>query len=338
MREQVKELWKLCFPDDSDEFVNLYFSSRYTDEINSAITEDGRVVSALQRIPYPMQFMDTVIPVAYISGACTHPEFRSRGLMSQLLDEAHRRMYTDGKYLSLLIPANEGLVGYYAKFGYRVSFQQEEKLLTGMCKTVDNSECQLIFNKLCLLENEVRELTDFVNQQLSTYSASILHPLHDMKIVLSDLHLSGGQAWTAHDEKGNLCALALLIASDNQVVIKELVATEAKAESAMLSFIFSRYSVSEAVKPSPCGMARVINAYRMLEAVAHGMEGRHIVEIYGDSLIPENNGVYFISDGKCRKTENHDCVTDAECLRMHINDMPSWLFRNMKPYMSLMLD
>lgn len=62
MREQVKELWKLCFPDDSDEFVNLYFSSRYTDEINSAITENGRVVSALQRIPYPMQFMDTVIP------------------------------------------------------------------------------------------------------------------------------------------------------------------------------------------------------------------------------------------------------------------------------------
>ena len=106
MREQVKELWKLCFPDDSDEFVNLYFSSRYTDEINSAIVERGRVVSALQRIPYPMKFMDTVIPVAYISGACTHPDFRSRGLMSQLLDEAHRRMYTDGKYLSLLIPAN----------------------------------------------------------------------------------------------------------------------------------------------------------------------------------------------------------------------------------------
>lgn len=64
----------------------------------------------------------------------------------------------------------------------------------------------------------------------------------------------------------------------------------------MLSFIFSRYSVSEAVKPSPCGMARVINAYRMLEAVTHGMEGKHIVEIYGDSLIPENNGIYFISD------------------------------------------
>lgn len=338
MREQVKELWKLCFPDDSDEFVNLYFSSRYTDEINSAIMENGMVVSALQRIPYPMQFMDTVIPVAYISGACTHPESRSRGLMSQLLDETHRRMYIDGKYLSVLIPANEGLVGYYSKFGYGVSFQQEEKLLTGMCKTVDNSECQLIFRELYQLKSEVQEVADFVNQQLSTYSASILHPLNDMNIVLSDLYLSGGQTWAAHDENGNLCALVLLLSTDNRLVIKELLATDVKAESAMLSFIFNHYSVSEAVKPSPCGMVRVINAYHMLETVAHGMEGKHIVEIYGDDVVSENNGVYFISDGKCRKTENHDYVTDAEFLKIHINDMPSWLFLNMKPYMSLMLD
>ena len=70
MKEQVKSLWKLCFPEDSDDFVALYFSSRYTDEINRAITENGRVVSALQRIPYPMRFNDAVIPVAYISGRC----------------------------------------------------------------------------------------------------------------------------------------------------------------------------------------------------------------------------------------------------------------------------
>ena len=66
MKEQVKSLWKLCFPEDSDDFVALYFSSRYTDEINSAITENGRVVSAIKRLPYPMRFNGAVIPVAYI--------------------------------------------------------------------------------------------------------------------------------------------------------------------------------------------------------------------------------------------------------------------------------
>ena len=212
MKEQVKSLWKLCFPEDSDDFVALYFSSRYTDEINSAITENGRVVSALQRIPYPMRFNDAVIPVAYISGACTHPDFRSRGLMSRLLDEAHRKMYADGKYLSVLIPANEGLVDYYSKSGYEICFQQDEKLLTGVCKTVDNFKTELIFNELDLLKNECSEVCDFINRQLSTYHASILHPFQDMNIVLADLALSGGKVWYANDKNGNIRSVVLLIA------------------------------------------------------------------------------------------------------------------------------
>ena len=222
MKEQVKSLWKLCFPEDSDDFVALYFSSRYTDEINSAITENGRVVSALQRIPYPMRFNDAVIPVAYISGACTHPDFRSRGLMSRLLDEAHRKMYADGKYLSVLIPANEGLVDYYSKSGYEICFQQDEKLLTGMCKTVDNFKIGLIFNELDMLKNECSEVCDFINRQLSTYHASILHPFQDMNIVLADLALSGGKVWYANDKNGNIRSVVLLIADESRIIIKEL--------------------------------------------------------------------------------------------------------------------
>ena len=237
MKEQVKSLWKLCFPDDSDDFVALYFSSRYTDEINSAITENGRVVSALQRIPYPMRFNGAVIPVAYISGACTHPDFRSRGLMSRLLDEAHRKMYADGKYLSVLIPANEGLVDYYSKSGYEICFQQDEKLLTGMCETVDNFKTELIFNELDLLKNECSEVCDFINRQLSTYQASILHPFQDMNIVLADLALSGGKVWYANDKNGNIRSVVLLIADESCIVIKELLSVDNQSETAMLGLI-----------------------------------------------------------------------------------------------------
>lgn len=337
MKEQVKALWKLCFPDDTDDFVELYFSSRYNDEINSAIVEDGMVVSALQRIPYPMQYIDKVIPVAYISGACTHPEFRSRGLMSRLLDDAHRKMYADGKYLSLLIPANEGLVAYYAKSGYEVTFQQKTKLLTGMCKTVDNSRSGLIFRELELLGKDYYDVSDFVNRQLLTFSASVLHTLQDIKIILSDLHLSGGQAWCAYTESGNICAVVFLVAAYNNVVIKELLATDKQTETAMIDFVLNHYSISHAEKPSPCGMSRVINACRMLEIVASVMDGRHIVEIYGDDVITENNGLYIIEGGACRRLYTHVSNTNS-VHRIHINSLSSWLFHDMKPYMSLMLD
>ena len=91
-KDEVKTLWKLCF-NDSDEFTDLYFKMRYKDEVNRVIREDGKIISALQMIPYPMTFCDEVISTSYISGACTHPDYRKHGAMKRLLNETHRCIY-----------------------------------------------------------------------------------------------------------------------------------------------------------------------------------------------------------------------------------------------------
>lgn len=44
--------------------MDLYFRMRYTEQINSAVVEDGKVIAALQRIPYPMTFAGDVVPTA----------------------------------------------------------------------------------------------------------------------------------------------------------------------------------------------------------------------------------------------------------------------------------
>ena len=64
-KDEVKTLWKLCF-NDSDEFTDLYFKMRYKDEVNRVIREDGKIISALQMIPYPMTFCDEVISTSYM--------------------------------------------------------------------------------------------------------------------------------------------------------------------------------------------------------------------------------------------------------------------------------
>ena len=84
IKEQVKALWKLCF-EDTEEFVDLYFRMRYTDRINHVIEEGGKVIAALQTIPYPMTYGGELLPVSYISGACTHPDYRNQGSMRKLL-------------------------------------------------------------------------------------------------------------------------------------------------------------------------------------------------------------------------------------------------------------
>ena len=103
-KEKVKALWQLCF-DDNEEFVEMYFRLRYKNEINIAIESGDEIVSALQMIPYPMTFCGDTVQTSYISGACTHPDFRGNGVMRELLSQAFAKMLRNGTYFSTLIPA-----------------------------------------------------------------------------------------------------------------------------------------------------------------------------------------------------------------------------------------
>ena len=104
IREQVKSLWKLCF-DDSEAFIELYFRLRYNNEVNLAIQSGEEVIAALQMLPYPMTFCGQTVPTSYISGACTHPDYRSKGVMRELLSQSFARMLRNGVLFSTLIPA-----------------------------------------------------------------------------------------------------------------------------------------------------------------------------------------------------------------------------------------
>lgn len=197
MKAQVRDLWRLCFSADSEEFVDLYFRMRYTEQINSAVVEDGKVIAALQRIPYPMTFAGDVVPTAYISGACTHPDFRGKGVMRSLLAEAHRQMYREGVVLSTLIPAEESLRLYYDRSGYALCFQQDEKLLTGKCLFVDKYSSFLRFSEIDSDKFLLDEVWNFFYEQQRKRPCALLHTREDMQAVLADWIMSGGQVWAA---------------------------------------------------------------------------------------------------------------------------------------------
>lgn len=126
IKEQVKALWKVCF-DDSEEFVEMYFRLRYKTEVNVAIKSGDEVISALQMLPYPMTFGGETVQTSYISGACTHPDFRSKGVMRELLSQSFARMLRNGVHFSTLIPAEPWLFDYYARMGYASVFKYSTK-------------------------------------------------------------------------------------------------------------------------------------------------------------------------------------------------------------------
>ena len=132
------ELWRRCF-EDTDEFIRFYFERKYSNANSLIYEENGKALSALQMLPYPMRWENVTVDTSYISGACTLPDVRNRGFMTLLLQNALQEMYDRGIAFSTLIPAEDWLFGYYAGQGYVTVFDYALHTYTPANQTMPNT-------------------------------------------------------------------------------------------------------------------------------------------------------------------------------------------------------
>lgn len=112
-----KALWLKCFPEDDAAFVDWYYARRSRPEYAlGAFTEGGAPISMLHIIPMDMLVEGASQPVGLVSGVCTDPEMRGRGLCSALFPEAFRIMRERGYAASVLQPFD---TAFYERFGYK---------------------------------------------------------------------------------------------------------------------------------------------------------------------------------------------------------------------------
>ncbi|GHV15869.1 hypothetical protein FACS1894169_08490 [Bacteroidia bacterium] len=122
----VRQMWKVCF-EDTDVFINLIFTQKYKPGNTLVYFENDIAVASLQMHPYTISFYGEEIPFAYLAGLCTLPEYRNKGYMGQLINEAHQILKERKIPLAILIPAENRLFRFYEKFDYEQVFDKSEK-------------------------------------------------------------------------------------------------------------------------------------------------------------------------------------------------------------------
>ena len=125
--EQLKSLWKSLFG-DSEAFISLFFREVVREENIRVLEEKGRIFSALYMLPYPFRIWNQEVTASYISGAGTLPEAQGRGLMRRLLIDSFKEMEHRLIPLSILIPAEPWLYGFYEKSGYATVFAYNQQV------------------------------------------------------------------------------------------------------------------------------------------------------------------------------------------------------------------
>lgn len=123
--EAVTRIWEICFGDEED-YIRYYIEHRMTKENMLVIWEDGRPVSMASFLPVQYLKDGVYLDARYVYAVATLPEYRNRGYAGKILSFA-RELY--GEPL-ILVPAEESLMRYYEKMGFRRAFPETRQELS----------------------------------------------------------------------------------------------------------------------------------------------------------------------------------------------------------------
>jgi GNAT superfamily N-acetyltransferase len=239
-KEALKAMWKLCFPDDADEFIAFYFDRVCKNDETLVYVEDNQLLAFLQMIPYSIKSGTAVSPAAYISGAMTHPGFRRKGYMSRLLSASFEIMKAKGYDYTFLIPQEEHLFGFYEKWGYVKAFPEKMLRLSSAFPSCEGN-APVVYSSLQSLSGEEGSFWKI-------YSGFLMEK---PEVVLKTESQFAHILWSFFNDRGVLFAhdagWAFTFREGDQIVLKEFFYRDETVRNTFLSSIQAYYDLEKLV-------------------------------------------------------------------------------------------
>ncbi|MBR4157178.1 MAG: GNAT family N-acetyltransferase [Bacteroidales bacterium] len=364
IKNQTKTLWDTCFSEEDKRFVDFYFEKRYNEQDNIHIEKDGKVVSAMQLISYPFSYYGKTIGCSYFSGCCTDPDYRSQGLMNDLIIKALNQAKNNGACFAALIPASESLFNYYEGTNFIPTFDYSKIRIKR--QQTDNGQqtasgCQIISHRVSKSpslqedgELDFYQVYEYFNTKMRARNCCVQHDEYDFSVITEDLELFDNHLLVAKYGE-DICGLAFCYLRNGEIFIKDVFAESTAIFSDLITAaanIFDNETINIIIPPVPgqkthkLGMARIIDAETMLRIYAMTHPKMKIEISIVDPIITQNNGTYYISNGELDKRNSIGAnVVDIEQLTQalfgyNIENLPEKLqaFNKQAAFMSLMLD
>lgn len=354
MKETVKEMWRESFNPD-ERWLDMYFDRVYNsrDLLTLPAGDDDDVVASSLLLPrYTLYFHSSPVAMAYVSGATTRREYRNRGYMKQLMRQAMEFAYERGDALISLIPASRYLYAYYERLGFSTVFYIDEERYT------DRHRFGYEGSYTAIDPVGSHEVYAAVDAFLRRRDNVVLHTYDDFQTILADTTLDGGHTIVLRDDdSGTIAAIAIVAPTDSdRVIVRELLSDGDDARNAALEHARELYPGraitviappdSRQIPVHARGMARIVNARKLLAAYASRYPKlSQSIRLY-DPVLHDNTHIYIIDRGEVVVNDGFGGridldVTPEVLLSILCSDSPIGDIFNLptaRPYMSMMLD
>ncbi len=121
----TRPLYEEVFPEDSQSFVDYYYTEKTADNEIYVVEEDGGIRSMLQLNPYLLMINGQAVQAHYIVAVGTQEAYRGRGYMTALIRQALEDMEADEEPFTFLMPADEAI---YLPHDFRTVYTQKRHL------------------------------------------------------------------------------------------------------------------------------------------------------------------------------------------------------------------
>ena len=113
-KQGLYALWEEAFG-DSEEFIDLFFSTAFSEKRCRCVMQNSEVIAALYWFDCFINNQKT----AYIYAVATKKSHRGQGICAALMDNTHSLLKDRGYSGSVLVPGSKELFGFYEKMNYK---------------------------------------------------------------------------------------------------------------------------------------------------------------------------------------------------------------------------
>ena len=223
-RQQVREMWKICFPQEDPGYIDYYFKSVWDPASCYVVKEDDRIVSSLCRHTHPVTFHGRVLSASMISGVCTLPSYQGKGYMHQLMNVtvdacAHSELMT---FIRAKDPA------LYEPFGFRA----------GMYRTgwmVQRQDVKRVPSFGCAYDVQALDMLKVYSAYIRRFSGFYCRDLKDFVRYRNEIAAQGGKIIGYYNGQDRIDGYAALTMQGSDLYIDELVYLDSVALAKLLN-------------------------------------------------------------------------------------------------------
>ena len=310
-KRETLPLWRECFPEDSQEFLDYYYTVVAGKNRIAVIRKNGEIISMLHRNPYRLKVGEKVWDVDYLVAVATKKEERGKGAMATVLTKVLRDMNKEKRPLTFLMPAAEAI---YAPYDF--TYISREKRMVLEKENIEQVPVQESFSAYEraaeIMENCLQDNADVYTVRDESYVSDLIKEL-----------------------KSDFGSLEFLVKNEKTVGIQAYWGRE-KREQRLL---YAPHEECICSAGRPLIMGRITNIFSFLTIFSLKERGRIVAELeVQDTWIAENNGVFLwtlTEQGSVLEKEKAQLQAAEKredvYLKTDISQLMSWLMGYEKP-------